>query len=317
MAIKSTFKHNFWGCSNLVRFALTLGAAALIAGCGGSEPIGLPGAAPRGSWMMPQARGIDLLYVSSKYSSIVYVYTFPGAKLVGGLSFYGNYSWGLCSNKKGHVFITAAGVLYEYPHGGASPIATLSDPQGPPLECSVDPTTGKVAAISSGGVAIFKPERNHRWHLARLYTLQQYPAYGGYDESGNLFVDGATTGGQFFIVELAAGGKAFESVSLDKRISIPGNIQWDGKYLAVGDRNDTVIDRFSIKGTKGTRVGALTLKGPQENGQFWIQGNIVIGPAFKKSSYYIGFWPYPGGGMASKTFSQSEAWGATVSVGHT
>jgi hypothetical protein len=265
--------------------------------------------------MRPDAQGRDLLYVSSKYFSIVYVYTFPGAQLVGGLSFSGYYSWGLCSNKGGHVFITAAGVLYEYPHGGASPIATLSDPLNPPLECSVDPTTGKVAAISSDGVAIFKPERHNRWHLARLYTFSPYqsPAYGGYDGSGNLFVDG-TLSNQFFIVELPKGGTTFENVTLDKSISIPGNIQWDGKYLAIGDQNDTVIDRFSIIGTRGKSVGSLTLKGPQENGQFWIQGNIVIGPAFKKTSYYVGLWAYPRGGVTLKTFTQSGSWGATVSV---
>jgi len=266
--------------------------------------------------MLPEAQGRDLLYVSSKYSANVYVYTFPGAKLVGGLSFSGYYSWGLCSNKRGHVFITADPVLYEYPHGGASPIATLSDPLGGPLECSVDATTGKVAALTSGGVAVFKPERNHRWHLARLYTLQQNLAYVGYDGSGNLFVDGAATTGGFFMLELPRNGNSFENVTLDKSISIPGNIQWDGKYVAIGDQNDTVIDRFSFAGSQGTSAGSLTLKGPQEIGQFWIQGNLVIGPAYKKSGYYVGYWPYPDGGAASKILSQNETWGATVSVAH-
>ena len=57
--------------------ALVVALALLLAGCGGSQPpIGAPGArlqsSPvvsraerRGSWMLPEAKGEDLLYVSN------------------------------------------------------------------------------------------------------------------------------------------------------------------------------------------------------------------------------------------------------------
>ncbi len=74
-------------------------AAAMLSGCGGSQPpAGASGPVPQtptiaryanrdASWMVPEARARDLLYVSSatyQYSD-VYVYTFPALKLVGGI----------------------------------------------------------------------------------------------------------------------------------------------------------------------------------------------------------------------------------------
>ena len=94
--------------------------AAVLAGCSGSQPIVAPGAMTQsrtiaeqanhsGSWMLPEAKGRDLLYISSstyQYSD-VYVYTFPGAKLVGGIV-VGNYASGLCSNGRGDVSLPTA-----------------------------------------------------------------------------------------------------------------------------------------------------------------------------------------------------------------
>jgi hypothetical protein len=81
------------------RCTFTLGiAAATFAGCGASQPpIGAPGAIPqqsaiaahaeRGkSWMLPEAKTEDLLYVSSNDQGAVYVYTYPEGKIVGTLS---------------------------------------------------------------------------------------------------------------------------------------------------------------------------------------------------------------------------------------
>jgi hypothetical protein len=68
-------------------------AAAMLAGCGGSQPpIGATGAMPqtsavathadRGkSWMLPEATSQDLLYVTNYYYTSVYSY--PTLKLVG------------------------------------------------------------------------------------------------------------------------------------------------------------------------------------------------------------------------------------------
>ena len=65
-------------------------AAALFAGCGGSQPpIGAPGAMPQTSavatnadrarsWMLSEAKSGDLLYVTHEYATDISVYSVPG-----------------------------------------------------------------------------------------------------------------------------------------------------------------------------------------------------------------------------------------------
>jgi hypothetical protein len=163
----------------LGRYALcSCVAAALLAGCGGSQPpIGASGAMPQTSaiathtthgksWMLPEARGRNLLYVSS--GSSVYVYTYPRAKMVGVLADF-EATRGECVDKAGDVFIIDhyAGVD-EYAHGGTSPIAMLDPPWSFNLGCSVDPTTGNLAVTGGGdAVTIFPYNRTRGWRYPR------------------------------------------------------------------------------------------------------------------------------------------------------
>ena len=73
----------------------------------------------------------DLLYVGSEEYGI-FVLTFPQGKLV--TQFEPPDSalpLGMCSDQSGDVFVLAEnnpeGLIYEYAHGGTSPIATLDD----------------------------------------------------------------------------------------------------------------------------------------------------------------------------------------------
>jgi sugar lactone lactonase YvrE len=55
--------------------------------------------------MSPQAKKQDLLYVSDDGNYRVYVYTYPGAKLVGTLdTAYGSPA-GMCVDGAGHIFV--------------------------------------------------------------------------------------------------------------------------------------------------------------------------------------------------------------------
>jgi hypothetical protein len=93
---------------------LTLCAAlAVFAACGGSQPpVGAPGAMPEtsaiaahverdGSWMLPEAKSEDLLYVS-EYSDVL-IFTYPGGKQVGDLKGFTSAA-GECVDSKGNVF---------------------------------------------------------------------------------------------------------------------------------------------------------------------------------------------------------------------
>src|ERR1700728_389190 len=102
--------------STLNRFAVTAAMLPLIAACGGSQPpIGAPGAMPQASaiathadrgksWMLPEAKSEDLLYVSNYANGTVTVYSYKAGKLVGTLSGL-RLPTGLCTNKRGDVFI--------------------------------------------------------------------------------------------------------------------------------------------------------------------------------------------------------------------
>ncbi|MGA7354005.1 MAG: hypothetical protein WBW76_01110 [Candidatus Cybelea sp.] len=316
--------------SGLNDYALTsCVAAAMLAGCGGSQPpLGAPRAmqqsraiardGDRGrSWMLPEARGRDLLYVSSsayQYSD-VYVYTFPGVKLVGGIVVGSNAS-GLCTNDSGDVFVTGAYTVYEYRHAQARRAAAISDPLGAD-SCSINPTNGDLAVAGIGGLAVFRHGKGFHWHLGRLYSFNMNGGSScAYDGAGNLFFDGtlsASSSLQQLFVELPSDGKQLENVTLNVTLTTPGNLAWDGKYLAVGDKDNLLIHRFAIRGRRGTQIGKLSLSGMQEVRQFWIQGRILIGPAFE-SNWLFGLWPYPGGGSATSSTPQDEASGATVSV---
>jgi hypothetical protein len=138
-------------------------------------------------------------------------------------------------------------------------------------------------------------------------------SYCGYDGKGNLFVDGSKSGGPAFFKELPRSGSKFEDVTLDKLPAKPGNIEWDGRYSAIGDGQNLLIRRFAISGTRGTQVGSLHLAGPSQGEQFWIQGNTIIAPAYS-NGWLAGFWRYPHGGFAYKAISETSAYGATVSV---
>jgi hypothetical protein len=63
------------------RNAAALFVAALLAGCGGA-PGAVPSRVLASSWIGPEARGKDLLYVSSQYDCAVYVFTYPRGKFV-------------------------------------------------------------------------------------------------------------------------------------------------------------------------------------------------------------------------------------------
>lgn len=82
---------------NFSRHSLcVIAATVLLAGCGAPQPpIGVPGAMPQSpaiaahaehgqSWMLPEAKGEDLLYadLSSANADIIYVFSYPKGKLV-------------------------------------------------------------------------------------------------------------------------------------------------------------------------------------------------------------------------------------------
>jgi len=273
--------------------------------------------------MALDAKQSDLLYVSSEMTWDVDVYSYPQGKREGVLTDYPpgfNILNGLCSDPKGDVFIpTEAGHnILEYAHAGTSPIATLEDSGEAPIACSFDPTSGTLAvanvdsATGNGSISLYTNASGYPAIVSDSAIALVYAC--GYDDKGNLFVDGLTNlpsqGGVFQFAELPKGSSSFTNIALNRKVNVPGMVQWDGTFVAVGDAKTGVI--YRTNGAGGKVEATTTLAGTNYDFQPWIQDKTIVVP----SSYSIetGFWHYPAGGKAYKTLKIGSPFGATVSV---
>jgi len=263
--------------------------------------------------MLPQAKNQSLLYVSDLGANAVDVYPYPSGKLVGSLHGFGSVA-GLCVDKAGDVFVVdEAGPVQVFAHGGTSPIRELTT-SGAPYGCAVDPAGGNLAvtnlsSVLYGTVAIYTKAKGS----AKEYLDDKVDAtfFCGYDGSGNLFADGWDRYGNPILLKLPKGSKTFRPFKLNASDTNPGGVQWDGKYVAVGNRGGGVIYRTSA--TTGKTVQTITLNDGANVEQFWIAGSTVIGPN-AQSGGTVNYWHYPAGGSATKMISGfSYPFGATVS----
>lgn len=273
-------------------------AAAALAGCG-SLPI--DSAAFQPGREVLTGRNLtngDLLYVANVDDSTVTVYTYPKGTYAETLSGIPSFSYGLCSDTSGHVFVTLyeAQEVLEYAHGGTQPIATLSDSGYNPMGCSVSPKTGDLAVanyamavVDPGDVAIYKRATGK----PRKYTgagLQNY-YFCGYDGNGNLYVDGSGVKTSFQFGRLSGG--VLTEIALNQKIELPGGVQWDGKYIDVGDANGgEQVYGFSMSGNQGTLERTSIFRGWRGTYQFWIDGRTIAGDE-PGSTGEVGLWRYP------------------------
>lgn len=313
--------------------AAALAALVLIAGCGGAETLGarpfaflggLPAVAT--SWMTPGAAHQNLLYVSDAGTNDVYVYSWPQTRFVGKLKGFSDPQ-GECVDKKGDVWIANLGTsqMIEYAHGGTKPIATLNNVGYAVNGCAVDPTTGNLAVTimekngqSSGGsggyVVIYKKARG----TPKIYSdgSPHYPFFCGYDDRGNLYVDGAgdiNPWDEFEFAKLPAGSSTFTDATLNENLNYSGGMQWHGRYIVVGDSRANVIYKFAIRGVYGYENGATPLDNASDVLQFWIEGHDVIGPNSGSASVMV--WKYPARGAPVKTlYGFADPIGAVVSL---
>jgi hypothetical protein len=313
----------------------------MLASCGGSQPpIGATGAMPQSSaiaahadrgesWMLPEAGTEDLLYVAGGNGDDVPVYSYPKGQLLGTLTGF-NLPEGACVDKTGDVFIAdyVNQRIVEYKHGAKNPKQILAEPGEWPTGCAIDPTTGNLAVTNhqspiygTGDVVIYA----HAQGSPKSYTDPKiyYYYWCGYDSKGNLFVDGqAYNPSPFRFAELPKGSSTFTDITLPLKMYWPGGVQWDGKYVAVGDQAYNsqptgIIRQLKVTGSRATLEGTTVLNGSQYVQQFWIQGGVVIAGNSGGSNYNeLHFYNYPAGGDPTKTITKGIAApaGAAVSL---
>jgi hypothetical protein len=258
--------------------------------------------------MDPRAKTADLLYISDVGTNDVYVYTYPQLRLSGTLTGFST-PYGECADKRGDVWITNYGSseIVEYAHGGTSPINTLNDPGQNPFACSVNIRNGALAVTNltstsggSGSLSIYKKAAGSPKNYVDPNFHQMY--FLSYDNKGNIFVDGENASSDFLYAELTKGSSTFTDITLTgsgfSGIRGPGGVQFNGKYIAVGDLGGNVIYQ-----TSGSMVTGSTTLGDQTGGvlQFSIQGNRVISPDRNLQDFDV--YKYPAGGFALKIIS--------------
>lgn len=338
-------------------------AFAILAGCGGGPQtqVAPPGAQlPAGrlnrsdaaseiaaaslqtsrspSWMLREATNEKLLYVTNYYTNIVRVYSYPAGKLVGSLTTDIVAPVGACVDKQNDVWIvdnteaSGGAHVFEYKHGGTKPIASLRDDLEYSETCSVDPTTGNLAVTNQGDYSNGPGSVSIYTHAKGDPKMYFDPKIGsmyfcGYDPKGNLFVDGISTDGFFQLAELPSGKKTFTNIKLTGgTIYFPGQVQWDGKHLAVGDQDAgntisgyTYSAIYETTGAGGKIVGSTPLDDSLDVAGFWIAGDTVIAPNAPELASQTGgnvyFYKYPGGGKPINNLKKgfSNPLGAAIS----
>lgn len=320
-------------------FALAAFAAAwILAGCAGSADNGgagmLPGTnrapsrQPGRSWMRAGAASGDLMYVADVKDNEVEVYTYPAGTLAGTLTGFKGLAY-MCVDGKGHVFIPSYGAaaIFEYAHGGTSPIRTLNDPRAEPYSCSIDPKTGNLAAANyllqnstDGNVVIYQHAKGRPFgHL--LYGLLN-PYFCAYDNAGDLFVSGSGPvggSGYFSMEELVRGARLFSPVTLQNVPAYPNGLQWDGNYLAVGtgtlagpSSGDTYIYRMRVSNFLAKTIGTARLKENGPTANFFVDGSTIL-VSGGETQPNVALFNYPAGGAPTQTYPQTSPSGVVVS----
>lgn len=253
---------------------------------------------------------------------------------------------GECIDAVGDVFIVSGGSntselsnIYEYAHGGTSPIAILDDP-GYGVGCAVDPTTGNLAVANAfdpnnpyygeqGDVAVYLgAQGNPTMHYSAVFG-----GFGlcGYDDAGNLYVEGNLFSSQTIeLARLANGKSSLELVQLSKPVytnsaSLP-SVQWDGSHMTItssdpNQRAPVSVYRLNVFGSKAkvTSTTKLRSKKNRHGGQTWIERNSIVGVTYSGKYGGVSFWNFPQGGRPTGTIrkiavlSKTELYGVTIS----
>ncbi|HEY2473685.1 MAG TPA: hypothetical protein VGI19_02685 [Candidatus Cybelea sp.] len=277
-------------------------ATAMLAGCSGVRPaLMTPGTLPAVQQDGPLSSGSDLLYVSDDGPDVL-IFTYPAGAHVATLKGF-NGAQGECVDGSGDVWIAdhLASEMVEYGHGSTKRKARLLDRGYYPQGCAIDPATGNLAVSNatgfhgSGDLLVYqgahgKPER---------FTDPDFQGYYfcGYDNKGDLFVDG-TGGGYNRYAVLRRGSQTLETIPLEQDLYVSGSVQWDGKYMTLGGWNGEETVLYQTKGMSGQVIGSIDLDKSEGANTFWIRNGTVVDSSC--CGWGVFFYNYPAGGAPTK-----------------
>lgn len=212
---------------------------------------------------------------------------------------------GECTRNGSRAFwVTATGSdeIEEFNLGGTSAIKTLSESVGTPAGCAIDSATGDLAAtiIANGDVILYKNARG-KYESYETPLIEAF--FDGYDNRGNLFVDGFNSRDASELIELEKGSSTFEKITTSNSVEFPGGVQFDGKYVTVNDQEAHAIYRYTVSGTTATLQGTVSLSGSSDCVQTSITTALVYCP--DAGNVDVEVYKYPAGGSPVATLTGS------------
>ncbi len=198
----------------------------------------LPAHSLRSTWISSAAkREKSLLFISDDVYNSVDLYSVPKLKLEGSIAGF-KEPQGMCTDSHGDVWVTNTSTqqIFLLTRGGRIHRA-LTDLQGYPVGCAIDPNSGDLAVtniegvttsgIGSGDVLVYP----HAHGTPTEYTCPNlyYYYFDGYDENGNILIDGVDGGSAFAL----CGGSTSSLAAIalgGGTIYFPGAVQWSHRY---------------------------------------------------------------------------------------
>jgi hypothetical protein len=331
-------------CTALVFLGGCGGPQSQIAGLGSVPESGVTYAGHHGSWMNARAKSAPaLVYVSSSFpNDRVSIYTYPGGQLDGEITGLLGPA-GQCVDAKGNIYIanSQASSVVEVPRGSKYISKTLGT-NGFPIGCAVSPNGDLAVAnfdtpgAQDGNIQVFKGASGVPKQYNNRECNELFPP--GYDKNRNLFVECFDPQKKATKVAYLSSGSSSLKITLSKqKITLPGSIMWDGKYLAV---TDTAFDNGRSTGiyqASPTSSGDALLKvggavlhdacgggntevfqpfivGEKNTPVNDVQGTKVAG-GNNVCEYRFDSWPYPTGGRESSHFEGSPySYGQAVTI---
>jgi hypothetical protein len=277
------------------------------------------------SWANPAAASSKaLMYVSELGNGTVNFYKYTGGNspaLQGTLSGFEFPTPG-CTDNKGNVFIPDFDLetITEYAYGKTTPSQTLSDSGYEPFGCSVDPTTGDlaVANFDSGTVSIYTGAAG----TPEVYSVSNDPIdeYVAYDNSGDLYVAGRNSSSVYQLAEAVSGSTTFNTVNVTGgSIAFPGQIQWGGTYLLLGDQGSgygSSVNQATVSGGTATITKNIPLSGSSDVVGGYKRGDgpsgtaTYAGPDYGLNAGYT--YAFPAGSQMSSFAGSDEPYGAVI-----
>ena len=239
---------------NLVRFALTIGAAALFAGCGGSQPpLGAPGAVPRSQSretvkspsLMPTYKvSGPLLYVANAGLTLtpltIYRADAHNPKPIATISKDIDNSRGTCIDSDGTLYVTnfasGTGWVSEYALGQTKPLRVITKGIDFPGYCAID-ASDDLWVTNLGGDDVTEYLKGSTKPQATIKKGLTYPVGIAIDHEGNLYVSNYRPYSAQN-VQVYAPGSAVPSRTITDGVSSPVGIAVDAHntlYVTTAD----------------------------------------------------------------------------------